>query len=182
MLAGLFMVAGTCGLLFIGREKARIIGQTITELDLQPLMNTDKPITPEMMTGKVVVLHFWGFWCGPCALEYPSFAKVQRAFKGDESVLFLSVSCSDKPNDTDESLGFYTKKFLDLYGGEEFPIYSDPVEYSRAQLSKLMTTGGFSYPTTLVLDGQGKVSDIWRDAVTEKTLVSAIEKAKLAKP
>ena len=77
-------------LLFLGREKARIIGQTITELDIQPLLNTDKPITQENMRGKVVVLHFWGYWCGPCVTEYPDFVQLQMKYKDDSDFVFVS--------------------------------------------------------------------------------------------
>jgi len=173
----LFMVTGICFLLFLGREKARILGQTITELDIQPLWNTIEPITPDRMAGKVVVLHFWGYWCGDCVKEYPEFIKVHQKFSKDSSVLFASVSCP-KSDENKELLTFYTKKFATINGGDELPFYCDPAEYSRAQISKLMTSGGFAYPTTLVLDGEGRVVDIWRSAITGDTLEKAIEKAK----
>ena len=77
LLAGLFMVTGMCALIFIGREKARILGQSITDLDIQPLLNTETPITDAEMKGKVVVIHFWGYWSKESAKELPDFAKTQ---------------------------------------------------------------------------------------------------------
>jgi thiol-disulfide isomerase/thioredoxin len=181
MAAGLFMVTGVCVLLFIGREKARIIGQTISDLDIQPLLNADKPITTADMQGKVVVIHFWGFWCTHCHAEHGSILKVQNKYKDDPKVLFVSVSCSEKQDDTKDALQFYTKKYLTINGGDEFPIYYDPVEFSRSEISKLLTSGGFSYPTTLVLDSSGKVVEVWRSVITDTTLSKAIDKAKLSK-
>lgn len=180
LLAGLFMVTGICVLLVIGREKARIIGQTVAELDIQPLLNAEKSITDEDMKGKVVVLHFWGFWCPECAKEMPDFVKTQRNFHDDSKVLFASIACNNRSQDTEDSLKFYTNKFLQKIDAGDLPIYFDPAEFSRTSLSQLMTAGGFSYPTTLVMDGERKVVDVWRSAVTINALSKAIEKAKLA--
>lgn len=180
LLAGLFMVTGICVLIIIGREKAGIVGQTITELDIQPLLNTESPITDADMEGKVVVLHFWGFWCQECVKELPDFVKTQRDYSKDAEVLFASISCNNQSDDTQDTLKFYTNKFMQDAEGGDLPSYSDPVEFSRVRISQLMTAGGFSYPTTLVIDGTGKVVDIWRSAVPPNALKKAIEKAKLA--
>lgn len=181
ILAGLFMVTGICVLLFIGREKARIIGQTITELDIQPLLNADKAITQEAMKGKVVVLYFWGYWNRPSATEYPDFFQLQTKYNADSDVLFASIACSDRTNDTKESLAFYSKKFLGSLSDPNalnLPVYYDPAEYTRTQISQLLTAGGFTYPTTIVVDGAGRVVDVWRSAVPPATLEQTIEKAK----
>lgn len=180
LLAGLFMVTGICVLLLIGKEKTRIIGQTITELDIQPLLNSESPITDEVMHGKVVVLHFWGYWCPACAKELPTFVKTQKSYESDADVLFANVSCSQLKDETLDALKFYTNKFLQHAGGKDLPVYHDPVEFSRTRLSQLLTAGGFSYPTTLVIDGAGEVVDVWRAEVPENALVKAIDKAKLA--
>ena len=180
LLAGLFMVTGICVLIIIGREKARIVGQTITELDIQPLLNTETPITDANMAGKVVVLHFWGFWCPECVKELPDFVKAQRDYSKDADVLFANISCNNQSNDTLDTLKFYTNKFLQDAQGSDLPAYCDPVEFSRVRISQLLTAGGFSYPTTLVIDGTGKVVDVWRSTVSPNALKKAIEKAKLA--
>ncbi len=182
LFAGLFMVTGICVLLVIGREKARILGQTITELDIQPLLNAEKPITDEDMRGKVVVLHFWGYWCKDCVKEMPDFVATQRSYAEDKAVLFASIASSNRANDTKDSLHFYTNKFLQNMDANDLPVYFDPVEFSRSRISQMMTAGGFSYPTTLVLDGQGKVVDVWRAAVPRGALAKAIETAKIANP
>ena len=180
MLAALFMVTGICVLLFLGREKARIIGQTITELDIQPLLNVDQPLTQDDMKGKIAVIHFWGFWSVPCVNEYPDFVAVYRKYKDDGDVIFVSIACSEKREPKNDSLLFYTKQVLSKMDALELPVYHDPAEYSRTQISQLLTVGGFSYPTTLVVDGLGQVVDVWRSGVSQAALEKAIEKAKKA--
>ena len=180
MLAGLFMITGICVLLVIGREKARIIGQTITEMDIQPLLNADSPITEADMQGKVVVLYFWGYWCPDCVAELADFVKTQRSYLNDPKVLFASIACSNRSDETQDSLKFYTNKFLLSVDANDLPTYTDPAEFSRTRVSQLMTKGGFAYPTTLVIDGEGRVVEVWRSAVPINALGKAIEKAKLA--
>ena len=180
MLAGLFMITGICVLLVIGREKARIIGQTITEMDIQPLLNADKPVTDVEMKGKVVVMHFWGYWCPDCLEELPDFVKTQRSYSTDPDVLFASISCGSRSDESQDSLKFYTNKFLQNVEANDLPAYADPAEFSRTRISQLLTKGGFAYPTTLVIDGEGKVVDVWRSAVSSDALSKAIEKAKQA--
>lgn len=178
ILAGLFMVTGICVLLVIGREKARIIGQTITEMDIQPLLNADGPITDEDMKGKVVVLYFWGYWCPDCVKELGDFVKAHRRYLNDPKVLFASIACSNRSEETQDSLKFYTNKFLQSVDGDDLPTYTDPAEFSRTRVSQLLTKGGFAYPTTLVIDGEGRVVEVWRSTVPLNALSKAIEKAK----
>jgi thiol-disulfide isomerase/thioredoxin len=65
-LACLFMVIGTVVLVVMGREESRLRGMVLGELDLKPLLYASKPIEPADIEKKIVVLHFWGFWCVPC--------------------------------------------------------------------------------------------------------------------
>jgi thiol-disulfide isomerase/thioredoxin len=178
LLAGLFMITGICVLIFLGREKARIIGQTITELDIQPLMLAEKPIKPEDLKGKVAVFHFWGYWSKASLPGYPAFVELLKQYESDPTVLFVSIANKERTDDTSDALAFYTQKYFTNNSIPGHPVYHDPAEYSRVQISQLLTAGGFTYPTTLVIDGSGRVVDVWRSAITKSTLEKAIEKAK----
>ncbi|XZE43877.1 TlpA family protein disulfide reductase [Pirellulaceae bacterium SH467] len=178
LLAALFMTVGITALVYLGREETRLRGTPIGELDLQPLLFTEKPLDLAEMQGKVLVLHFWGFWCGPCLMEYPEFATLQKEYIDSQDVEFASVACGDRSPETKDDLAFYTKKYLDREKIEDMPIYWDPVEFSRQQVSLLFKSGGFSYPTTIVLDKQGKIADIWRGTISGNTLKNSIEAAR----
>lgn len=173
--AGLFMICGLSFLVFLGREKSRLIGAEIVELDIKPLLNTESGVTAADMKGRIVVLHFWGIWCGPCVHEYPEFIKLQSKYKDNESVLFVSVSCGSSSPENITHLEFGTKKFLAQIGNG-LPVYCDPAEYSRFHISQLLSSGGFSYPTTIVIGADGKVCDIWTYAIEMSKLESSIER------
>ena len=39
------------------------------------------PISLKNLKGKVVLLNFWGTWCGPCRKEIPDFIKLAEKYK-----------------------------------------------------------------------------------------------------
>lgn len=180
-LAALFMVVGIVVLVVMGREESRLRGVVLGELDLKPLLYASKPIEPSDIEKKIVVLHFWGFWCAPCQKEYPGIAILQKEYLNSPDVVFLSVATSNISSDTEDQLAFRTKKFLDQEKIEDMPIYWDPAEFTRVQVSRIFKSGGFVSPTTIVLDRQGKIFDVWRGTVDIATLKSSIEKARKQK-
>lgn len=48
-----------------------------------------KPLSVRALAGKVVVLHFWGSWCGPCRREMPDLEKLHDRMSGQKDVVFV---------------------------------------------------------------------------------------------
>ena len=46
--------------------------------------------------GEVVIVDFWGTWCGPCVKEIPSFIKLQKAHEKD-GLQILGLNYGDEP-------------------------------------------------------------------------------------
>jgi peroxiredoxin len=64
-------------------------------------------ITLEDLRGKVVVLDFWGTWCGPCVESIPALRSLNKKFSKEPSFVLIGVS-----SDTEEEVwrAFTTKE------------------------------------------------------------------------
>jgi len=175
LLAALFMLCGLSFLIFLGREKSRVAGRPLDDLDVQPLLHAEQELGPASLRGKLVVLHFWGPWCPPCRVEYPEIAKLQQDYANHDRVLVISISCGATAPENLDTLRQDTQAMLDPIA-PGLTVYCDPAEFSRAQVAKLLSQRGFAYPTTLLLDPEGKVIDFWQGATGPGELAQAISK------
>ena len=45
---------------------------------------------------KLVIVHYWGTWCGPCEAELPELLGLIKRFEGNAEVKFLLVAVNDE--------------------------------------------------------------------------------------
>lgn len=171
--AGLFMLCGLSLLIYLGSDRRKVLGQPVLELDLQPLIYTEMPFEPAEARGKVVLLHFWGPWCPPCRVEYPEIEKLAATYADGKSVRIVSISCAATAPDDIAQLRQDTLALLGE-ASTPHPIHCDPVEFSRIGIAKLLGQRGFSYPTSILLDRQGRIVDYWIRPTSQGELDRAI--------
>jgi cytochrome c biogenesis protein CcmG/thiol:disulfide interchange protein DsbE len=137
------------------------VGKSISRLALAPLTGTEKRVRLEDLKGKVVLINYWGTWCGPCRMEFPQLAALETSLRSEPEFLFLSVSCGNDPEGEEESeLAAATKEFL-REAKADLPTYYDPDAISRRALVMDAQLEGFSFPTTVLLDRQGIIRALW---------------------
>ena len=102
------------------------------------------PKTLAEAAGKVVIVDFWGTYCGPCKASFPKYQELLDQFGGDLAIIAIS---EDDPDDAKESnLKDFVKKT-----GVKFTILWDK--------SKAMgkTYNPPNMPTTFIVDKTGKI-------------------------
>jgi len=59
----------------------KLAGKPAPEIDATHL-DSGRPVKLADFRGKVVLLEFWGYWCGPCVANMPFLAELHRKFQG----------------------------------------------------------------------------------------------------
>jgi RNA polymerase sigma factor (sigma-70 family) len=105
-----------------------------------------KRMTLADFKGKVVVLDFWGSWCGPCRRKLPLLKDVAARY-ADKGVVFLGVMAEDRAEDAARVVAQEKvpwRNWLDLRDEKgESPI--------------VRAWGVVGFPSVYVLDGEGKI-------------------------
>jgi len=103
--------------------------------------------------GRVVVLNFWGSWCGPCRAEAPTLATAAQRYQ-PAGVAFLGVD----ERDTQASATAFEHGF-----GITYPSLADPSSLIALDFTSVVPLAGT--PTTLVIDRTGRIAGaVFREA------------------
>ena len=120
------------------------------------------------MRGKVVVINFWGTWCGPCKSELPHFNSVAEEYA--DSVTVLTIHSVDGLKN---AAGYIEEHFSD---SKMIFAYDTAVEGGFDLYYELLGGTG-SYPRTVILDRYGVITFSIESAISHDTLVSEVERA-----
>ena len=120
--------------LTIGKPAPEIDG---VDLDGKPLKLSDH-------RGKVVVLVFWGSWCGPCMREVPHEREMAEKYKGRPFAL-LGVDCNEE-----KSAGLKAIQDNQM----TWPNWHDGADGNGPIVSRYHIR---SYPTVFVIDAKGAI-------------------------
>jgi thiol-disulfide isomerase/thioredoxin len=102
--------------------------------------------------GKVVVIDFWGLWCGACRYAVPGMVALQEKYK-DKPVVFLSVHTADR--DADE-----VAKGIEKFAKEQKWKFLAGVDQGTMSENSVTCKayGVTGYPTTVVIGRDGIVT------------------------
>lgn len=137
-------------------ERGEPVTLTGTTLDGKPWTLTDR-------AGKVVVVNVWGSWCPPCIEETPALQKAWEQVQAKKlDVQFVGLDIQEGP---ESGLAFQKSK------GVTYPslAYEGGVPLLALQ-GKVQAT-----PTTLVLDGDGRIAARVSGPVSTTTLLGLVD-------
>jgi thiol-disulfide isomerase/thioredoxin len=101
-----------------------------------------RQISLESLQGKVVMLDFWGTWCGPCVESVPDLRNLHKKYADEPAFVLLGIS-----SDRDEQVWReFTEKHKMVW-----PQYRD----KDRRLQRVFQID--SYPTYVIIDHEGIV-------------------------
>jgi thiol-disulfide isomerase/thioredoxin len=143
---------------------ASLYGKPAPELQKIKAWKNGGPVTLGQLRGKVVILDFWGYWCGSCVASMPALMKLHDRYK-DKGLVIVAVH-----DDSAASIAEMDDKLSDArkntWGGRDLPFLvaldgggRTRIKYT-ATIEDGATTAAYGinrYPTTVLIDKQGKV-------------------------
>jgi thiol-disulfide isomerase/thioredoxin len=146
------------------RLPAELVGHPAPELRDIKAWKNGGPVTLAGLRGKVVLLDFWGYWCGPCMASMPELMKLHDRFK-DKGLVIIAVH-----DDSIASIAEMDQKVetarKGIWGGRDLPFL---VALDGGGRTRIPGTGIFIrgatdaaynvsfYPTTLLIGKDGTV-------------------------
>jgi thiol-disulfide isomerase/thioredoxin len=120
--------------LAVGKQAPEIVG---TDVEGRPLKLSD-------FRGNVVLLVFWGSWCGPCMQEVPHERELAERYKGRPFTV-LGVNCRESREKAREAIERQRMAWPNWYDGEE----------GDGAIAALYHIPG--YPSMFVIDAKGAI-------------------------
>ena len=141
---GISVVAGLCVvLLATGTAAALGQGDAAPAIDLGAWLNAPdgEAPTPKSLEGRVVMVEFWGTWCGPCVRSMPRVQELHDRY-GKRGLVVLAISY-----ETPEQMrAFLAERSYTM------PVGSDPEK-------KVVSAFGVrGWPSTFVVDKEGRIA------------------------
>lgn len=136
------------------------VGNTAPDFTLQTLDGKEAKLSD--FRGKPVFVNFWATWCPPCRAEMPDMQELYDNM--DIEILAVNLTNTEK---SEEDVSSFVEDM-----GLTFPVLMDP----KGQLSTAYNVK--AYPTSYLLDAEGKIRYIAYGAMNYNLMVQEFEKMK----
>ena len=133
-----------------GQKENAIIAPDFTLSDLD-----GEWVSMEQFKGKVVLLNFWGTWCGPCRREIPDFNKLIKKYQKD-GLEIVAITLKRSLYETEKSIADFVNDW-DM----NYTILTDIENYETqlvtAYFGQAIGQPITGIPTTLIIDREGYI-------------------------
>jgi len=142
----------------LAASKSDLEGKKAPDFNLKDVLE-GKEYALGQFKGKVVVLNFFTFFCGPCRDEMPDLNKINNELKG-QGLQTLGIALSSDPTQI---------RFLVKQLGLEYPVLTGTDKVSQAYGDVVVV------PTTFIIDRQGKIVHALLGTRTKEKFVELIK-------
>ena len=154
-----------------GVEQGNNVGNLCPAYNLE-LVDGSGTINIKELKGKIVIINFWGTWCGPCKQELPDFNDIATEYDGE--VVVLTVHSVFNTQSKLEAPEYIANNFPDSK-----MIFAYDLPLSQASDLYFTLLGGTnSYPRTLLIDDNGIIVKTTDGKLEHQQLVEVIESIK----
>lgn len=140
---------------------SQLVGRPAPEFALKSFDGDEVKLSD--FRGKTLLVNFWASWCHPCREEAPALEKTYMSLSGRQ-VEFIGINIMDDRKSAEEYIKSFGGTFVNIYDPE-----------NRVHLD--YGVGGV--PETFFVNPEGIITDKHRGPLTEKMIMSYIEKATL---
>ena len=130
------------------------LGDSMMDFSVLDCDGVEHQLSALLQEKKAVVLNFWYLNCTPCKMEFPYLQEAYGMFSNDIAVLAMNPIDGD-----DASVSQFRTE-----NGLTFPMAKVDGKWTNVQWAGI---SAISYPTTIVIDREGKISMIHQGMVTE---------------
>lgn len=127
--------------------------KTVGEISGPSVQRPDSRVSLSTYAKKVVVLNFWGSWCGSCRGEQ-DFLNLQQENLAGQGVQFIGINVRDNQ---EGASSFIASKQV------PYPSIFDPTMRVLLSLRGMPASG---IPATVILDRDHRVAAIWVGAIS----------------
>lgn len=135
----------------------RLHGRAAPELKKIKGWKNGGPVTLQSLKGRVVMLDFWGYWCGNCLAAMPDLMKLHDKY-ADKGLTIIAIH-----DDSTESIAEMDKKLVQTrkgyWRGRDLPFLV-ALDGGGRDSGTIAEYGIRSYPTTILIDKAGNIAEL----------------------